>query len=189
MTTQEVIDNLSAWLKEAVCSKQFLKRATVYEQAMHEGYEYSLVNPAVYEGTFPPDAAEYDSETEGAAPNVAPCIIVTCSGASTYNTKAGWIETPVTLKVQTWNPGQHGTDADGNPTFTVTADGWRDLAAFIDAIVKELANAEFPGGLGIADEIVFTLSEIEENPYYPYYRGTVEFSVTHSRRIKRKFDI
>lgn len=189
MTTQEVISNLSAWLKEAVCDKLELKRATEYEQASAEGYKYTLVKPAVYEVTLPANAAEYDKEGDTDAPIVAPCVTVTCSGTGTLNTRAGWVETPITLNVQTWNPGMHVTDADGNTGFAVTSEGWRDLAVFIDRITKELADAELPGGLVLSAEIRPTFPNVEDNQYYPYYRGRVEFSVTHNRRIKPKFNI
>lgn len=189
MTTQEVISKLTAWVQETVCDKLQFKRATEYGQAAAAEYKYTLVKPCAYEVALPANAAEYDKEGEADAPITAPCVIVTSSGNGTVNTRAGWVETPISLRVQTWNPGLHVTDEAGNPSFTVTAEGWRDLAIFIDRIAKELADAELPAGLALSTQIQTKLPDVENNNYYPYYRGTVEFSVTHNRRIKPKFDI
>ncbi len=189
MTTQQVIGNMAAWLRSAVCSRVQGKRAALYEQATAEGYAYTLVAPAVYEACFPINAAEWDKDAQERHPIVAPALVLSTAGESTLDTAHGLIETPLRILVQTWNPGQHARDAEGNPVFAVDAEGWRDLACLVDRLVTELANAELPGGMLVAGDIRFELPDVEENEFYPYYRANIEFSVSYARILNPKFNI
>lgn len=192
MITQQVLKNFAAWLEEAVCKKLSFKRAVKLSIAEDEGYNYTLINPAVYVSTFPLTSAEHESP-EDSRPVLAPCVIVSVSGEGSLDFASGKTETPVQLMLQTWNPGKHiiYTDENGNEVrdFEVDAEGYNDIAAFVECILEELAKSELPGGLVVSSEARYMLPNVEENDLYPYYRGTVEFSVTHYRKIQPKFDI
>ncbi len=189
MTTQQVIGNMADWLRSTVCSREQGKRAALYEQAAAEDYAYTLVHPAVYESCFPANAAEWDSDAPERHPIVAPALVLSTAGESTLDTAHGRIETPLRLLVQTWNPGRHAKDADGNPVFAVDAGGWRDVACLVDRLVSELANAELPGGMLVTGDIRYELPDVEENEFYPYYRASVDFFVSYARILKPKFNI
>lgn len=184
MTTQEVLSNFAEWLEKAVCQKLTFKKAVKLKRIEDAGYEYELVCPSVYVSTFPLTAAEHEN-TEDSRPVVAPCVIVSSSGEGSINFATGLTETPVRLMLQVWNPGKHIDSG----TFEVDADGYKDVASFIERILAELAKSELPAGLVVSNEARYSLPDVEENSFYPYYRGTVEFSVTHYRKIKPKFDI
>lgn len=192
MTTQSVLDNLAAWLEKEVTPQVTLKKAVQFGLAEDENYKFELVRPAVYVTTYPREAGEHESANDS-RPIVAPSIIVYSSGASTLDTKSGAIETPITFLVQTWNPGQHESRIDENgdkePAFRVDAEGWRDLAFFVDRIVSALEDATLPAGVKLSTEITFTLPDVEENNYYPYYRSEVSFYVTHYKKISNKYNI
>jgi len=189
MTTQQVIGNMADWLRSTVCSRVQGKRAALYGQASAEDYNYTMENPAVYESCFPANAAEWDKDDRERHPIVAPAMVLSASGESTLDTAHGIIETPLRILVQTWNPGKHAKDAAGNPVFAVDAEGWRDVACLTDRIVSELANAELPGGMLVTGDIRFELPDVEDNEFYPYYRASVEFSVSYARILKPKFNI
>lgn len=192
MTTQNVLDNIAAWLESEVTPAVTLKKAVQFGVAEDEGYKHALVQPAVYVTTFPRTAAEHENE-EDSRPILAPSIIVYSSGASVINTATGAIDTPITLLVQTWNPGKHEMISTENgeqvPAFRVDAEGWRDLASFVDRIISALAQAELPAGLALSTEINYTLPDVEDNNFYPYYRSEITFTATHYKRIKPKFNI
>lgn len=192
MTTQTVLDNLAAWLQSEITPQVTLKKAVMFGVAEDEGYSFELVHPAVYVTTFPRTAAEHEKADDD-RPILAPAIIVYSSGMSTINTATGATETPITFLVQTWNPGKHDiiTNEAGEkvPAFRVDAEGWRDLACFVDKIISALAQAELPGGLAISTAIDFTLPDVEENNFYPYYRSEITFTVTHYKRLQAKFNI
>jgi hypothetical protein len=192
MITQQVLTNFAAWLEEAVCKKLQFKRAVKLAMVEDEGYEYTLITPAVYVSTFPLTSAEHESP-EDTRPVVAPCVIVSSSGEGSLDFATGRTETPVKLMLQVWNPGQHVaiTREDGHveKAFEVDAAGYNDVASFVERILEELNQSELPGGLVVSSEARYALPDVEENSFYPYYRGTVEFSVTHYRKIKPKFDI
>ena len=192
MTTQEVLINFAVWLENTVCSKLAFKRAMKLKRVEAEGYEYELISPAVYVSTFPLTAAEHESEADS-RPVVAPCVIVSSSGEGSINFATGRTETPIQLMLQVWNPGKHisVTREDGHEeqAFEVDAEGYKDAASFVERILAELVKSELPGGLVVSNEARFSLPDVEENNFYPYYRGTVEFTVTHYRKIKPKFDI
>lgn len=189
MTTQFIVDSLSAWLRESVCGKLQFKTAAEYQFASaNEDYAFRLSHPAVYPAFFPHDAAEHN-EDDTQSPIVAPCIIVSADGQSTFNRADGWIETPITLSLQIWNPGTHYTE-NGIPSFQVGDEGWRDISVFCDTVVKAIAVAEFPGGLVLSGEsISFSLPDVEKNDFYPYYRAEIDFSVSYLRRLPNKFNI
>ncbi len=192
MTTQSVLDNLAAWIESEVTPQVTLKKAVMFGLAEDEGYSFELVHPAVYVTTFPRTAAEHENENDD-RPILAPAIIVYASGTSTINTATGATETPITLLVQTWNPGKHDliTNEAGEtvPAFRVDAEGWRDLACFVDKIISALAQAELPGGLAISKNISYSLPDVEENNFYPYYRSEVTFTATHYMTLQAKFNI
>lgn len=192
MTTQEVLSNLAEWLNENVCSELTFKKAVKRRRVEAAGYEYELIRPAVYVTTFPLTADEHDSPDDK-RPIVAPCVIVCGSGEGSINFANGLTETPVKLMLQVWNPGKHVTytQEDGQIVndFEVDAEGYKDIATLVEHILAELAKSELPGGLVVSNEAQYSLPDVEENSIHPYYRGTVEFSVTHYRKIKPKFDI
>lgn len=192
MTTQSVLDNLAAWLKETVIPQVTLKKAVKLGLAEDESYKFELVTPAVYVTTFPRTAGEHES-ADDTRPIVAPAVIVYSSGTSTLDTQNGAIETPITFLVQTWNPGQHVSSIDENgeqvPAFRVDAEGWRDLAFFVDRIISALEDATLPAGVRLSTDVSFTLPDVEENNFYPYYRSEVTFTVTHYKKYSNKYNI
>lgn len=189
MTTQEIIDGLTGWLTYEVCRNLQFKTAAEYEAASADGYDFQLSHPAVYAAFFPHDAAEHNGDNS-ASPIVAPAIIVSADGQSSFNRADGWVETPITLSLQVWNPGIHFVDENGVPGFRVGDEGWKDIAVMTDWVVKAIATAEFPGGLTLSGESInYTLPDVGENEFYPYYRSKIEFSVSHLRRLPSKFNI
>lgn len=188
MTTQQVIQNLAAWLEEQTADLK-AKRASEFSEVQAEGYEYQLVRPAVYELQLPINAAEHiDGAAE--APITAPAIIVTSGGETTVETANGKITTAILLKIQTWSPGSHAETENGERVFTVDGEGWRDCVSFMDTITKRLADAEFPAGCSMTGNITCSYPDGDENPFYPYYIGTIQFELQHFRRLKgNKFDI
>lgn len=192
MTTQTILSDFAKWLEQTVCSRLKFKVAMNIKRAEDAGYEYKLVNPAVYVSTFPLTAAAHDSVNDK-RPVVAPCVIVSGSGEGSIDFATGFTETPIQLMLQVWNPGQHIEITNSNgikeKAFEVDANGYKDVACFVECIIDELAKSELPGGLVVSKDAQFSLPNVEENTFYPYYRGTVEFSVTHYREIKPKFNI
>ncbi len=188
MTTQTAITALAEWLRAEVCPGLRFKVAAKFKVASDAGYQYRLATPAVYETYFPATAAEHGKDDDD-RPQFAPCIIVTIAGQSTFSTETGMVEYPFNLLLQTWNPGEHGINENGEPVFTESAEGWRDVANLADTIAKKLAEAECPGGLCVTDDIVTTLPAAEGNEFYPYYRAEVAFTATAARRLAPKFDI
>lgn len=189
MTTQQVMENIAAWLRETVCNHAQGKRAALYEQAAADGYDYTMAATAVYEACFPANAAEWDKDVKEHHPIVAPAVVVSTAGESTMDTAHGTIETPLHFLIQTWNPGKHAHDAEGNPAFVLDSEGWRDVACLTDRIVNALANAELPGGMLVTGDIRYELPDVEDNEFYPYYRAGVDFSVSYARILKPKFNI
>ncbi len=192
MTTNEVLSNFAEWLEKTVCQGLTFKKAVKLKRVEDAGYEYELISPAVYVSTFPLTAAEHES-TEDSRPVVAPCVIVSSSGEGSINFATGKTETPIKLMLQVWNPGKHiaitREDGQTEKAFEVDAEGYKDVACFIERILSKLAESELPGGLVVSNEANYSLPDVEENSFYPYYRGTVDFSVTHYKKIKPKFDI
>lgn len=187
MTTQQVISNMAAWLTEHTADLTY-KRASLYEQAQAEDYAYTLVRPAIYELQLPINAAEHDKDAED-APITAPCVIVCSGGESTMSSKDGETTTSILLKLFTWNPGQHTMTEDGERAFTPDGEGWRDCTSFLDTVAKRMLNEELPAGCSMTGDITVSLPDVEDNPYYPYYFGTIQFDLVHYRRERTKFDI
>lgn len=187
MTTQQVIRELAKWLEEHTADLTY-KRASLYEQAQDEDYQYTLVRPAIYELQIPVNAAEHNKDAED-APITAPCIIVTSGGETRTSTKDGEITTSILLKAYTWNPGQHTVTAEGERAFVPDGEGWRDCTSLLDVLTKRLANEELPAGCALTGDITASYPEVEDNPYYPYYLGTIQFDLVHFRREKTKFNI
>ena len=182
MTTLQLIRNLAKWLEEQTADLKF-KRASEFSEVQAEGYQYKLTRPAVYELQLPVNAAEH---IEGGEENpiTAPAIIVATGGETTLDTASGMISTQIQLKIHTWNPGHHAEAENGESVFSVDGEGWRDCVSFIDTITKRLADAEFPGGASLTGEITNALPDSDENPYYPYYIGSIQFELQHFRRPK-----
>lgn len=188
MTTQQVIRNLAAWLEEQTADLEY-KRASEFSEVQAEGYKYELTRPAIYEVQLPINAAEHIEGAEP-APITAPAVIVTSGGETTIETATGKITSTILLKIHTWDPGQHSTDENGEGAFTVDGEGWRDCLSLMDAISKRLAEAEFPAGCCLTGDIICSYPDGDENPYYPYYIGSIQFDIQHFRTLKNnKFNI
>lgn len=178
MTTQQIISDVAAWLRNGAAARFTFKRATAFNEQQAEHYHFDAVHPAVYEMSMPHDAAEWTHEAQ--PPHiVAPAIIVTAEGGATHDTQAHRFTLPITLHLQCWNPGTLTTSPDGQKAFTPTADGWKDAVTLADAIRADLANALTIAGCSVAGEISVQYPEMDAfNPADIYWRAAVSFTLT-----------
>lgn len=178
MTTQQIIGELAAWLREGVCTRFAFKRATACDDEQAENYRFELVPPAVYEMSMPHDAAEW-SEDDASAPINAPCIVVTAPSGGSHDLRAHSYTIPITLHIQLWNPGLLTEDENGVKHFTPTSDGWRDAVTLADAIRSDIADSLTVAGCAVPENIEVSFPEMDAfDPAAVYWRASVSFTLT-----------
>lgn len=191
MTTIGVLSAVKAWTEEHICPAVTLKRAASLHEHEAGDFKPVYVHPAVYIVQMPPNAAEWEKKNPD-APIVAPAIIIGGGGVTEIDPQHGWAETPVTLSVQVWNPGEHttikGENGEEQRAYNETADGWMSLSSLLDRIAHELQNSEFPGGMRLVGSISLDVPALEECNFWPFYRGELRFTLQHTIHQTSKFE-
>ena len=198
MSVVHIIDTVTEWVRENVCSEIQLKVPPADERAPTDaGYSYELATPAAF-SMFVPAKDKLPPSILSPVPSV--CVRF-MEGAENLAGSSGSIG--IQLCFSTWDPGIHGKDVfiptDGKPGafqrmsneeaaeyFQRNGDGWRDAWNFVDIALRKLGNTLALNGIVIDRTTPIKFGPLTEQEaiidYYPMWFAWVSFSVEYPLR-------
>lgn len=182
MTVVNILDTLTAWAQERICSQVRLKVPPDNEiEPDDAGYEYRTTNPAA----FPMYVPTKEKLPPGVLSPIPSVCVRFVKGAD--NMAEGQGNIGVQLCFSAWNPGLHKQDiVDGPPAdadFKRSSDGWRDAWNMVDVALREIESVTEINGLLIdrSTPVEFgPMTEQESIPdFYPFWFAWVTFTVNY----------
>lgn len=193
MSIVHLIDTLTDWARENICSRIKLKQPPEdLDAATDEGYEYTLVNPSAF-GMYVPTSEKLPPNIHSPFPSL--CVRFTV-GQDELDNSNGSVD--IQLCFSTWDTGLHGEDIykpvgqnqykkwsgeEADAYFKRNGEGWRDAWNFVDIALREIESLTNINGFVIdrATPIKYgPLTEQEAIPdLYPTWFAWVSFRVNY----------
>lgn len=183
-----VIDTLTKWAKENICSQIQLKIPPDNNAAMDAGYSYKLDYPEAIP-MYKPSGDKLPKGIRFTTPSL--CVFFEKAGDSTTKNE-GYVD--IQLLFSVWDPGDHGEDVylpNGNgtyrkqdaPGFEKGSTGWRDVWNFVDVARRALESTSSIDGLAIDKSTDIEYGPIAEQQvvadFYPFWYSWLSFRVTY----------
>ncbi|MBD5469213.1 MAG: hypothetical protein HDR21_13870 [Lachnospiraceae bacterium] len=192
MTTKEIIEKITAWVNESICSKIKLK---LPDDDMNDArYEVKFVNPAAFP-LFVPAKDRMPPNVEAPIPSIAVQLL-----EGSDNIKNGIRTLKIRLCLSTWNPGTHPGEKQipvenvaalggysyqpgdtESEKYNRTGEGWKDLYNFQDIALSQLEGEELFADIRMDMNEPITYGPFTEDgviwDYYPYWSGWIAFTV------------
>lgn len=201
MSVVHVLDTLAEWARNNICNHVLLKLPPENTEANDEGYNYSLVNPAVF--------TMYVPTSEKLPPNIHSPFPSLCvrfiKGSDELSGNTGHLD--VQFCFSAWDPGLHGPDIfqpNGDQTFqrqqvenskfVRNGDGWRDAWNFVDTALRAVESVASIGGYTIDRETPVEFGPLMEQEaipdLYPFWFTWMSFRVNYPlRRNNEEFKL
>lgn len=196
MSVVNILDRVTHWAREDVCSKILLKVPPVDETAATDAdYEYQRVHPAAFT-MYVPTKDKLPPPIISPIPSICVRFL---EGTANIGTRMGSIG--IQLCFSTWDPGTHGKDIilpspedgmkaiqwtgpEAEAYFQRNGGGWRDVWNMVDIALAELESLTDIDGLLIdrSTPVKFgPLTEQEAIPdFYPFWFAWVSFTINYT---------
>ena len=192
MTIVAILDAVTAWAQQNICSKIQLKVPPKLTEPNDDDYQYKLANPVAFTMYVPAE----DKLPEN-IPSAFPSLCVRfIQGEDNLSTMKGTIG--IQLLLSAWSPGTHTQDAllvnpndpfqwhaqpEEKVKFTRNGDGWRDIWNFTDVAVQAIESVTNISGYVIdrSSPVKFgPLTEQEAvSDFYPFWFTWVSFQLNY----------
>lgn len=193
MSIVKLLDDVTAWARENICSKIELKVPPQNSEPNDDEYDYKLANPAAFT-MFVPTEDRLPKNIPAAFPSL--CVRF-MEGGEDLTAMQGTVG--IQFLLSAWNPGRHSRDQiapqpgdaltwtpDPAGFFERSGEGWRDIWNFTDLAVREIESAMSISGYEIDRSVPVKfgpLTEQEAVPdYYPFWFTWVTFQLTYPLR-------
>ena len=195
MSVVQILDRVTEWAQNAICSKITLKVPPDDDAApTDEGYEHTRVNPTAFT-LFVPTKEKLPPSVISPMPSVCVRFL---EGSDDLSDGSGSIG--IQLCFSAFNPGTHSADVflpqegeknrfrqwrgpEADATFIRNSGGWRDIWNFVDIALSEVESVTEISGYRIdrSTPVKFgPLSEQEAIPdFYPFWFAWVSFSLSY----------
>jgi len=195
MTVTSIVDNVTKWAEEKICSKVELKLPVADNPRNREPIDYKveLVHPAAF-ALFVPGKDRLPPNIQAPVPSVCVQLV---EGLDQIKDRKRILT--LRLSLAAWNPGTQSDElfwphkkedldipwyfrkGEKGPFYNRNFDGWRDVFNFMDTTLRELEQAESIAGLSILkdDGIMYGpyTGEGAEWEYFPYWHSWVTFKI------------
>ena len=188
MSVVSVIDTLTAWTQDNICSQIRLKVPPKAGDPNDADMDYETVHPTAFPmfiptaDKLPPDTYQFPSV----------CIRFQ-DGEDNAPNRGGSIE--IQMLFAAWDPGLHGQDIFHKleecgfcrqsaiyTEFQRSASGWRDCWNFVDIALRKIESTSKIGAIGIDRSSVRFGPVVEQDSipdFYPFWFAQVTFTVTY----------
>lgn len=208
MSIVVVIDDITTWVQDHICSKIELKlppeKRDIGSPSLgkndNNSYnsEYKLVKPTAFPMYMPTDD-KLPPKVDGPIPSI---IVQFVDGHDDVISKKGRLK--IQLGFSAWNPGVHGKDMfdpKDNPDNLIpveyekwdnekakdhyirNADGWRDCWNFVDLARREIESTNILGGYGLDIKSGFDFGAYKEQDdivdYNPFWFAWMSFYINY----------
>lgn len=203
MSVVGILDDVTAWVQEAVCSQIKLKMPPEDREPDDAGYAYQRISPTAF-ALYLPAKDKLPPSVLSPFPSVCVRFL---AGADNMAASQGSVG--IELLFSTWNPGTHGKDIllpnlddplrpiqwtgeEANAYFQRLGDGWRDAWNFVDIALREIESRTEIAGYQIDRSVPVKfgpLAEQEAIPdFYPFWFAWASFTLTYPLRRNRSFE-
>jgi len=192
MTIVKILDDVTAWARQNICSQISLKVPPKGTEPNDEAYTYKTANPVAFTMYVPTE----DKLPKG-IPSAFPSLCVRFMEGENHLAKnTGTIGIQLLLSV--WSPGTYGPDSfvsspndpfqwlvhpDAKGKFERNGDGWRDVWNFTDIAVRAVESTAHISGYEIDRSVPVKygpLTEQEAIPdFYPFWFTWVTFQLIY----------
>lgn len=195
MTIVDIIDRVTKWAEEEICTKVKLKLPADDHADASYNQEYKLVTPAA----FPLYVPTKDRMPPQATAPIPSLCIQLVSGRDQLVKSSGAMK--LRFCFSTWDPGTHGLDIfkpipDTSPQeyqqwnteeamayYMRRSDGWRNVWNWVDVALRALESTEYIAGYRIIKEEAIDYGPVEEQDsipdYYPYWFAWISFTIQY----------
>lgn len=192
MSIVKILDDVTEWARQNICSKIELKVPPANGEANDYDYDYKKANPVAFT-MYVPTEDKLPKNIPSAFPSLCVRFIEAENDLSAMKGTIG-----IQLLLSVWNPGTHGADMigpqQGDPLhwaadpaagkqFERNGNGWRDIWNFTDIAVQAVESVTNISGYKIDRSIPVKfgpLTEQEAVPdYYPFWFSWVTFQLTY----------
>lgn len=198
MTVVGILDTLTDWVRENICTKiRFKVPPDTPDGADDAGYEYKRTNPAAFT-LYVPAKDKLPPSIISPVPSV--CVRLSEGSDDLAGRQATAIRSvDVELYFSTWSPGTYGEDIvlpnkddalkpskwsgeEANQYFRKNAEGWRDAWNAVDIALREIEQVISISGLQVDRSTPVRFGPVKEQDsipsFYPFWFAWVSFSVT-----------
>lgn len=181
MSIVKILDDVTEWAKQNICSKIELKVPPKNGEPNDYEYEYQLAQPVAFTMYVPAE-----DKLPKNIPSAFPSLCVRfMKGEDDLATMKGRLGIQLLLSV--WNPGTYGEDyiseQPAEKQFERNGGGWRDIWNFTDIAVRAVESTTSIAGYKIDRSVPVEfgpLTEQEAIPdYYPFWFTWVTFQLTY----------
>ena len=188
-TIVSVIDAVTAWAREHICSAIQLKVPPDNASPMDAEYTYRLDHPEA----IPMYLSPGDKLPTGIRFTHPSLCVRFLKAADNVAGNTGYVDVQMIFSV--WDPGDHGEDlylpnGDGSyekrsePGFEKGSSGWRDVWNFVDIARRALGSASSIDGMALDRSTDIEYGPITEQgsivDAYPYWYSWITFRLTYS---------
>lgn len=191
MSIVKILDDVTAWARQNICSKIELKVPPKNTEPNDEGYEHKTANPVTFT-MYVPTEDKLPSNIPTAFPSLCVRFL---EGVHDLSSMTGTIG--IQFLLSTWNPGTYSADTFAvNPDdplqwqkdpsaekFERNGEGWRDAWNFTDLAVGAVESVTNISGYEIDRSVSVKygpLTEQEAVPdFYPFWFTWVTFQLKY----------
>ena len=171
MTIVKILDEVTAWARENICTKIVLKVPPKGAAPNDDAYAYQTANPVAFT-MYVPTEDKLPKDIPAAFPSLCVRFIEANDDLATMTGTVG-----IQFLLSAWNPGKHGTEFERN------GEGWRDIWNFTDIAVSAVESVTNISGYKLDRSVPVKfgpLAEQESIPdFYPFWFTWVTFQLTY----------
>lgn len=181
MSIVKILDDVTKWAKENICSKIELKVPPKNSEPIDFDYKYQKANPVAFTMYVPAE-----DKLPKNIPSAFPSLCVRfMEGEDDLRSMKGTLG--IQLLMSVWNPGTYREDfiseQPDEKQFERNGEGWRDIWNFTDLAVQAVESTTNICGYEIDRSVPVKfgpLTEQEAIPdYYPFWFAWVTFQLTY----------
>ena len=190
MSVVHLIDTLTEWARQNICTQIKLKQPPQNMEPNDSGYSYEEVNPVAF-SMYVPSSEKLPPNIHSPFPSLCVRFI---KGADSLADGEGGVN--IQFCFSAWDPGIHGQDIfhpqeDGSfarqgPVYAEyerNADGWRDVWNFVDIALRAVESVTGIGGYTIDRKTPVEFGPLVEQEavadYYPFWFAWISFRVNY----------
>lgn len=192
MTIVAILDAVTAWAQQSICSKIQLKVPPKRTEPNDADYQYQLANPVAFT-MYVPAEDKLPPNIPSAFPSLCVRFI---QGEDDLSAMKGTIG--IQLLLSAWSPGTHAQDAllagsgdafqwqaqpEEKVKFTRNGDGWRDIWNFTDVAVQAIESVTNIQGFVIDRSVPVKFGPLTEqeavSDFYPFWFTWVSFQLNY----------
>ena len=195
MTIVKILDDVTEWARQNICSKIALKVPPKGAEPNDHDYEFKTANPVAFT-MYVPTEDKLPQDIPSAFPSLCVRFMEAKDDLANMTGTMG-----IQLLLSVWNPGTHSQDyfsvhpedplqwqahPDENVKFQRNAQGWRDVWNFTDIAVHAVESVTHISGYQIDRSVPVKFGPLAEqeaiSDFYPFWFTWVTFQLTYPLR-------